>query len=45
MEIKVNRDFLYATKLTRETSFLETDDERNQFRNAIYSAIIWGKTH
>lgn len=45
MDIKENKDYLYATRITRLTSFLETNDEKIRFRTAIYNAIMWGKTH
>ena len=43
MEIKEDKDFLFATKQARLTTFLENDEERRMFRNAIYNAIKWGK--
>lgn len=45
MEIIENKDFLLATKLTRLATFLETEDEKKRYRNAVYNAIIWGKRH
>lgn len=46
MEIKEDKDFLFATKQARLATFLENDDEeRRMFRNAIYNAIKWGKRH
>lgn len=45
MEFKGNKDFLFATRLTRLTTFLETDEEKRKYRDAIYNAIIWGKRH
>lgn len=45
MEIKEDKDFLFATKQARLATFLENDEERRMFRNAIYNAIKWGKRH
>lgn len=45
MEIKEDKDFLFATKQSRLATFLEKDEERRMFRNAIYNAIKWGKRH
>lgn len=45
MEIKENKEFLLATRLTRLTDFLVSVEEKTMFRNAIYDAIIWGKQH
>lgn len=45
MEIKEDKDFLFATKQARLTTFLESNEEREVFRNTIYNAIKWGKRH
>mgnify|MGYP006928566634 CR=1 FL=1 len=45
MEIKENKDFLFATRQARLTDFLVSVEEKTMFRNAIYNAIIWGKRH
>ena len=45
MEIKEDKDFLFATKQARLATFLENDEERRMFRNVIYNAIKWGKRH
>ncbi len=45
MEIKEDKDFLFATKQARLATSLENDEERRMFRNAIYNAIKWGKRH
>lgn len=45
MEFKEDKDFLFATKQARITTFLENDDERRMFRNAIYNACKWGRSH
>ena len=45
MEIKEDKDFLFATKQARLATFLENDEERRMYRNVIYNAIKWGKRH
>ena len=45
MEIKEDKDFLFATKKARLATFLENDEERRMYRNVIYNAIKWGKRH
>lgn len=45
MEIKEDKDFLFATKQARLATFLGNDEERRMFRDVIYNAIKWGKRH
>ena len=45
MEIKEDKDFLFATKQARLASFLENNEESIMYRNALYNAIKWGKRH
>lgn len=45
MNLEEDEDFLFATKQARITAFLENDEERRMFRNAIYNACKWGRCH
>ena len=45
MEIKEDKDFLFAAHQARLATFLETDEERRMFSNGIFNSIKWGKRH